>query len=126
MAGRRNRDRVEALHRKPEHGAFPNDPTQWEDLDGDGFGDNLSGNNPDPYLFDFDNDGYNDSIDPLPKLASPGDRDADGVLDADDVFPEDYREWADADGDGEGDNADTDDVDHPQHQPYVIYHHKDY
>ena len=69
----------------------------------------MSGNNPDPYLFDFDNDGYNDSIDPLPKLASPGDRDADGVLDADDVFPEDYREWADADGDGEGDNADTDD-----------------
>ena len=30
-------------------------------------------------------------------------------MDADDVFPEDYREWADADGDGEGDNADTDD-----------------
>ena len=27
----------------------------------------------DPYRFDFDNDGYNDSIDPLPKHASPGD-----------------------------------------------------
>ena len=37
----------------------------------DGWGDNLSGNNPDPYLFDFDNDGYNDSIDVLPKLFSP-------------------------------------------------------
>ena len=89
--------------------AFPNDPTQWLDQDGDGYGDNQSGSNPDPYLFDFDNDGYNDSIDPLPKLASPGDLDNDGVLDEDDLFPEDYREWADSDGDGEGDNADTDD-----------------
>jgi len=89
--------------------AFTNDATQWLDQDGDGLGDNLSGNNPDPYLFDFDNDGYNDSIDPLPKLASPGDLDNDGTPDVDDLFPEDFREWADADGDGEGDNADTDD-----------------
>jgi len=88
---------------------FVNDATQWLDQDGDGLGDNLSGNNPDPYLFDFDNDGYNDSIDPLPKLASPGDLDNDGTPDVDDLFPEDFREWADADGDGEGDNADTDD-----------------
>jgi hypothetical protein len=88
---------------------FTDDATQWLDQDGDGLGDNLSGNNPDPYLFDFDNDGYNDSIDPLPKLASPGDLDNDGTPDVDDLFPEDFREWADADGDGEGDNADTDD-----------------
>ena len=27
--------------------AFPDDPTQWRDSDGDGFGDNTSGNNPD-------------------------------------------------------------------------------
>ena len=89
--------------------AFPNDPTQWEDLDGDGLGDSEIGNNPDPFLFDFDNDGYNDSIDPLPKLSSPGDLDNDGVLDEDDLFPEDFREWADNDGDGVGDNADNDD-----------------
>ena len=89
--------------------AFPNEPTQWEDQDGDGFGDNQSGANPDPYLFDFDNDGYNDSIDPLPKLASPGDLDNDGTPDTEDAFPEDFREWADSDGDGEGDNADPDD-----------------
>ncbi len=88
---------------------FTDDATQWLDQDGDGLGDNLSGNNPDPYLFDFDNDGYNDSIDPLPKLASPGDLDNDETPDVDDLFPEDFREWADADGDGEGDNADTDD-----------------
>ena len=89
--------------------SFPNDKTQWEDQDEDGLGDNQSGNNADPYLLDFDNDGYNDSIDPLPKLASPGDLDNDGTLDGDDLFPEDFREWADADGDGSGDNADTDD-----------------
>ena len=88
---------------------FPNDSTQWEDLDGDGLGDNLSGNNPDPYLFDYDNDGYNDSVDPLPKLSSPGDMDNDGTKDSEDAFPENPTEWSDADGDGEGDNADTDD-----------------
>lgn len=88
---------------------FPSDSTQWEDNDGDGLGDNQSGNNPDPSLFDFDNDGYNDSIDILPKLASPGDLDADGCLDADDVFPTNPQECFDSDGDGEGDNADVDD-----------------
>ncbi len=88
---------------------FPQNPTQWLDEDGDGLGDNQSGTNADPFLNDFDNDGYNDSIDPLPKLATPGDLDNDGVLDLNDLFPEDAREWADYDGDGEGDNADTDD-----------------
>ena len=88
---------------------FPFNPTQWLDEDGDGLGDNQSGTNADLFLNDFDNDGYNDSIDPLPKLATPGDLDNDGVLDVNDQFPEDAREWADYDGDGEGDNADTDD-----------------
>ena len=88
---------------------FPDNPTQWIDLDEDGLGDNQSGTNADPSLNDFDNDGYNDSIDPLPKLSSPGDLDNDGVFDINDIFPEDAREWSDYDGDGEGDNADTDD-----------------
>jgi len=88
---------------------FPFDATQWTDADGDGLGDNQNGQNPDPYLDDFDNDGYNDSIDPLPKYASPGDLDNDGTPDVADAFPADFREWADADGDGEGDNADPDD-----------------
>jgi hypothetical protein len=88
---------------------FPLNPTQWLDEDGDGLGDNPNGTNADPSLDDFDNDGYNDSIDPLPKFASPGDLDNDGVLDEEDLFPEDFREWADNDGDGVGDNSDTDD-----------------
>jgi hypothetical protein len=39
----------------------------------------------------------------------PPDADADGVPDAEDAFPEDPAEWADADLDGVGDNADLDD-----------------
>ena len=58
--------------------AFTEDSTQLIDHYCDGLGDNLSGTNRDPYLFDFDNDGYNNSIDKLPKLASPGDLDNDG------------------------------------------------
>ena len=88
---------------------FIYDATQCEDYDGDGWGDNLSGNNPDPYLFDFDNDGYNDSIDVLPKLASPGDLDNDGVPDGDDKFPDNPLEAYDNDDDGIGDRADPDD-----------------
>ena len=88
---------------------FPLDATQWMDQDGDGLGDNQSGNNPDPFLFDADNDGYNDSIDPLPKLASPGDLDNDGVPDELDLFPGDASEWRDSDEDGIGDEADDDD-----------------
>jgi len=45
----------------------------------------------------------------LPNLASPGDLDNDGVLDEDDAFPADFREFKDSDDDGEGDNADVDD-----------------
>jgi len=88
---------------------FPEDSTQWLDEDGDGLGDNQSGNNPDLHLDDFDNDGFNDSIDPLPKLASPGDLDADGCLDEVDIFPSDPKECQDYDEDGIGDNSDPDD-----------------
>jgi hypothetical protein len=38
------------------------------------------------------------------------DRDGDGVLDNEDVFPDDPSEWADTDGDGIGDNGDIDEV----------------
>jgi len=41
--------------------------------------------------------------------APPPDADGDGVPDAQDRFPADPAEWADADGDGTGDNADPDD-----------------
>ena len=47
---------------------------------------------------DFDGDGVGDVADP--------DDDDDGVADAEDAFPFDGSEWADADQDGIGDNAD--------------------
>jgi len=68
--------------------AFPNDPTQWKDSDGDGLGDNPNGTTPDLYPYDYDND---------------------GVPDDDDPFPANPAEWNDNDGDGIGDNSDTDD-----------------
>ena len=88
---------------------YPDNPTQWIDEDGDGLGDNQSGTDADPYLNDFDNDGYNDTIDILPRLASPGDLDADGCLDVDDAFEDNPLECLDTDGDGIGNNADADD-----------------
>ncbi|MDB2399923.1 S8 family serine peptidase [Porticoccaceae bacterium] len=60
--------------------AFPYDPNESSDLDGDGAGDN----------------------------ADPDD-DGDGVFDGDDAFPENAAEWMDTDSDGTGDNADSDD-----------------
>ena len=90
--------------------AFPNDPTQWSDSDGDGFdrnnaesscGDNPNGNNPD--LFPTDS-------------AQCGDRDGDGYGDNPsgengDWFPDDPTQWWDEDGDGFGDNPDGNNYD---------------
>ena len=73
---------------------FPNDPTQWVDADGDGYGDNVEGNNPDLFprditqWFDSDGDGFGDN--------------QNGVNP--DAFPDDSTQWIDADGDGLGDN----------------------
>lgn len=60
--------------------AFPNDPSEQLDTDGDGIGNNA----------DTDDDG-------------------DGTPDATDAFPLDASEQVDTDGDGIGNNADTDD-----------------
>ena len=59
--------------------AFPNDPSESNDLDGDGIGDNAD-----------------------------TDRDGDGVPNATDLFPDNSSESTDLDNDGIGDNADTD------------------
>jgi hypothetical protein len=94
--------------------AFPNDPTEWADLDHDGIGDNSDpdidgdgyANAQDAFPFDpvehadLDGDGIGDNADP--------DRDGDGVPNATDTFPNDPTESADLDGDGVGDNADPD------------------
>ena len=99
---------------------FPNDSSEWNDLDGDGVGDNSDedvdgdgwsnieeddcgsdSGNANLVPMDSDSDGNCDLLDP--------DDDGDGVADGDDAFPFDGSEWDDTDGDGIGDNADEDD-----------------
>ena len=85
--------------------AFFQDETQWNDGDGDGYGDNPSGNNPDdcPFFFgnssedrigciDTDGDGYSD-----PELSW-------SVAQGADAFIYEATQWSDIDGDGFGDN----------------------
>ena len=69
---------------------FPMDGTQWADTDGDGHGDNPVGNSAD--RFPNDPNRWQDS-------------DHDGVADEDDAFPDDATQDTDSDGDGYGDNA---------------------
>ena len=82
--------------------AFPLDPAEWADGDGDGIGDNGDA--------DDDGDGVVDESDAFPlDPAEWEDADNDGVGDNRDAFPNDPADWLDTDGDGIGDNADTDD-----------------
>lgn len=94
--------------------AFPDDPSEWSDLDQDGIGDNSDAdidgdnvlNNADAFPYDasewsdLDNDGTGDNSD----TDIDGDTHANNV----DAFPYDATEWSDQDGDGTGDNSDTD------------------
>ena len=118
--------------------AFPTDPDETIDTDGDGLGNNtdddddndgvpdigetgVSGLGTDPLNPDTDGDGANDFIDTRPLDPHPNDGDLDGlvddadpdddndgVLDGEDAFPFNPLEWKDTDGDGTGDNSDTD------------------
>ncbi|MED5351190.1 MAG: hypothetical protein VYB50_06860 [Candidatus Thermoplasmatota archaeon] len=87
------------------------DPTQWEDADGDGFGDNFEGNEPDrcPDEYgtstidrfgckDTDKDGYSD----LDGAWSYARWELYGV--GPDYFKADPTQWSDSDDDGYGDN----------------------
>ena len=79
--------------------AFPLDPSEWRDTDGDGVGDNADALPLDPSeIADTDGDGVGNNAD--------ADDDNDGVSDESDAFPEDPSESADTDGDGIGDNED--------------------
>ena len=96
--------------------AFPFDGTQWQDSDGDGYGDNASGNNSDAFptdssqWSDTDGDGYGDNPNGTNADAFPNDpnewvdSDGDGVGDNGDLLPNDASQWVDSDGDGYGDN----------------------
>tara|TARA_X000001036_G_scaffold437220_1_gene482082 strand:+ start:254 stop:1630 length:1377 start_codon:yes stop_codon:yes gene_type:complete len=76
---------------------FPMDPTQWSDLDGDGYGDNSNGNYADGCPLEA-------GISSQDQFGCP-DTDEDGFSDKGDLFPMDATQWSDADRDGFGDNS---------------------
>ncbi|MDP7042445.1 MAG: SBBP repeat-containing protein [Candidatus Thalassarchaeaceae archaeon] len=75
---------------------LPDDPTQWEDTDGDGFGNNPNGTTPDGCPMMWGNS-WRDQYGCL-------DLDGDGQSVINDRFPSQPTQWGDADGDGLGDN----------------------
>jgi len=84
---------------------LPNEPTQWSDQDGDGYGDNQDGINPDNCV-------SVSGTSVLDRYGCP-DPDMDGYSTADDfwtiddgadAFPSDVTQWSDWDEDGFGDN----------------------
>ena len=83
--------------RTVEYDEFPSDPTQWNDTDGDGFGDNPSGTLADDCPNTFGDSWQNGT------LGCP-DTDSDGWADQEDSFIDDPTQWHDVDGDGYGDN----------------------
>lgn len=84
--------------------AFANDPTQWNDTDGDGFGDEALGRNPDA----CPDEAGNSTI--VGELGCP-DRDGDGIDDARDAWPDRADAWSDSDGDGYADQSGLEDSD---------------
>ena len=76
----------------------PDDGTQWSDSDGDGFGDNPGGTNPDACPSQPGNSTKGN------RLGCP-DNDGDGWDNVIDALPEQGTQWLDQDGDGYGDNA---------------------
>ncbi|WP_241910755.1 thrombospondin type 3 repeat-containing protein, partial [Enterovibrio norvegicus] len=90
--------------------AFPFDPSEDTDTDGDGVGDNGDAFPTDATeTKDTDGDGVGDNADAFPDDATETtDTDGDGVGDNADAFPTDASETADSDGDGVGDNSDID------------------
>jgi len=76
--------------------AFPTEPSQWNDTDGDGYGDELSG-------FQGDDCPTEEGYSNIGTFGCP-DGDNDGVSQGGDAFPDDDTQWNDTDGDGYGDN----------------------
>jgi len=89
--------------------AFPTNKSEWNDTDGDGLGDNIEfflGTHIDNN--DTDGDGVNDYNDTFPLNSTESmDTDGDGVGDNSDDCPEDPRDSNDTDGDGYCDKYDA-------------------
>ncbi len=79
---------------------LPENPSQWEDSDSDGYGNNPDGTNPDGCPTQAGTS-YIDTY-------GCADYDSDGWSGQTDVFPFDPTQWSDQDNDGYGDNASGD------------------
>ena len=77
--------------------AFMTDNSQWNDTDGDGYGDNATGSLPDACPAEYGASWQNGTFGCV-------DTDLDGWADSQDTHPSDQTQWSDADGDGYGDN----------------------
>jgi len=75
---------------------LPLDPSQWEDEDGDGFGENPLGTDPDECPFEWGTS-WRDRY-------GCRDLDGDGTSDLGDDFFNNPTQWRDSDSDGKGDN----------------------
>ena len=97
-----------------------NDKSQWVDFDGDSYGDNLSGNQPDTCPTEWGNS----TSTYVPEIANDGsltltyvvkekfgciDSDGDGFYDFGDDLPNDARDYIDSDGDEVGASQDYND-----------------
>ena len=96
------------------------DKSQWSDLDGDGYGDNLQGNDPDAcplewgnstsaYIPQFSDEGGLELNYVVTEKLGCIDSDGDGFYDFADDLPEDPRDYIDSDGDLVGASQDYND-----------------
>ena len=83
--------------RPAEYDAFPNEISQWNDTDSDGYGDNPAGLLPDNCPEEFGTSWQNNTLGCL-------DSDSDGWANLQDDFENDSTQWVDSDDDGYGDN----------------------
>ena len=112
--------------------AFPEELSQWNDTDNDGYGDSIIGFQGDSCpnksgtstmdrlgCIDSDGDGWSDEGDAFPSESTQySDRDEDGYGDNQsvgafepDAYPNDATQWVDGDGDGFGDNSNGNNAD---------------
>jgi hypothetical protein len=92
-----------------DYDEFPNDPTEWDDADGDGYGDNIDEFDDNPAAWrDSDGDGMPDELnqraDNPTNLREDTDDDNDGMADWwEEKYGFDPLDPSDADGDADGD-----------------------
>ena len=91
--------------------AFPFEVTQWQDMDGDGYGDNMVGETPDSCILETGNSTMKFQNGQTISYYGCIDTDGDGYSDDGDKFPSNPTQWADEDFDDWGDNPNGTDAD---------------